>query len=303
MRTQPPFHVSPRAFTLIELLVVLAIIAVLMGLILPAVQMARDAAARTSCANNLKQIGLAFHQFQDIYHVFPSNGGWNGSQTILSVDGTPFTPQTFDNGSSQNYFWGVGDPSLPPLAQTGSWAFSLLPFLEQGSMYKQRAWTSPMGTYTCPTRRSSTPQPVVAADQYGRYQGGGWAWGKTDYAGNLWAIDNRPNCRSLASISDGLSNTIFVGEKAFNPRLEQPQSWFWDEPFFLGGSKGTARPGVLLLHDTSSANIFDNWGSPHVGVVEFVFGDGAVRALSRGIDPATMFALLTPDGGEPISPP
>ena len=115
-------------------------------------------------------------------------------------------------------------------------------------MHAQRVWTNGVGVYICPARRQATAHPVVD-DAYGQYQGGGWAWGKTDYAVNLLTFDNRPECRNMASISDGLSNTILIGEKAFNPQVELPQSWYWDEPFFLGGSKGTLRGGLALLRD------------------------------------------------------
>ncbi len=317
MKTPHPLLGScRRAFTLIELIVVIAIIAVLLALLLPAVQQAREAALRIRCANNLKQIGLALQQFHDTYRVFPSNGGWDGQQTILAVNGTPFTPSTLDYTTGQTYQWGVGDPRLTPQQQTGSWAFSLLPYVEQGPMFSHRMWTSGVSVYICPARRLAQPEPVVS-DAYGQYQGGGWTWGKTDYAVNLHTFDNRPECGNMANITDGLSNTILVGEKAFNPRVEQPGSWYWDEPFFLGGSKGTSRGGLGLLRDGPGRwlqdgvwqghwqdNPFkDNWGSPHSGGVHFLFGDGAIHLLPRSTDQATFAALLTPDGGEAVSLP
>ncbi len=294
-----------RAFTLIELLVVVAIIGVLVALLLPAVQKIREAADRTRCANNLKEIGLALHHFHDAYQVFPSNGGWDGKQTIPSADGPPFTPQTLDFTTNQTYQWGIGDPQLAPRDQTGSWAFAILPYLEQEAMYRQRVWTAAVTLYICPARRPAAAQTVVAQDAYGQYQGGGWTWGKTDYAVNLFAFDNRPTCRNIASFTDGVSNTILAGEKAFNPEVEQPQSWYWDEPFFLGGSKGSSRGGFGLLLDGPDIQYHykENWGSPHPAGVLFLFGDGAVRVLARTTDQATFSALLTPDGGEEVSPP
>jgi prepilin-type N-terminal cleavage/methylation domain-containing protein len=295
-------------FSLIELLVVIGIIGVLIALLLPAVQRARDSALTTQCLNNLKQIGLALTQFEGVYHVFPSNGGWDGKQTILNTAGQPFTPTTFDYTTNELYTWGVGAPNFTPTDQTGSWAYSILPNLELTAMYGKPDWTVPVTTFICPTRRKPMAETVVLEDDYGRYDGGGWTWGKTDYVVNLLAFDNRPNCRAVGTFTDGLSNTILTGEKAFSPSVETANSWYWDEPFFLGGSKGTSRGGLGLLRDVQGFDYLvdpykNNWGSPHVGGVQFLFGDGAARMLNRDIDPTIFSALLTPAGGEVVDIP
>jgi prepilin-type N-terminal cleavage/methylation domain-containing protein/prepilin-type processing-associated H-X9-DG protein len=295
---------SRRGFTIIELVVVIGIIGILIGLLLPAVQKAREVAYTASCQNNLRQLGIAMQQFYTSTRLYPSNGGWDGKQTILSAAGTPFSPTTFDFTTNQLYTWGVGDPELSAQNQTGSWGFSLLPWVDQAVMFRERAWTVGLPTYICPLRRYYIAQPVVDQDDNGKYDGGGWKWGKTDYAVNLYVFDNRPFCRDPATISDGMSNTILAGEKAFNPRVEGPQSWYWDEPFFIGGSKGTSRGGLALLKDSRGDWQDDpyknNWGSPHTGGVQFLFGDGAVRMIGRGISQDTFAALLTPDGGESV---
>ena len=129
------------AFTLVELLVVLGIIAILFALLMAAVQKARESASRTACAENLHQIGLAFHMHHDLFGVFPSNGGWDGKQTIPSVDGPPFTPETFDFTTNTAYKFGVGDPLLGHQGQTGSWGYAILPYVEQEAMFRQSVFS------------------------------------------------------------------------------------------------------------------------------------------------------------------
>ncbi len=279
---------------MVELLVVIAIITVLTGLLLSAVQRARAAAYLTRCENNLRQIGLGLTQFHDQREVFPSNGGWDGSQTILSTTDVPFTPETFDYTTNQPFQWGTGDPTLSPMAQTGSWAYSILPFLEEDQMYHDRLWMEPEPLYVCPLRRQAVAVVSVTQDAYAEYITGGWPWGKTDYAGNLFVFQNRPACHAEIDLMRGLSNTILVGEKAFDGQI-QGRNWYFDEPFFLGGSKGTHRGGVTLTRDPDEVNYKEGWGSNHPGGVNFLFGDGSVHQFDFGTDPATLGAQLSLD--------
>ena len=305
-RSAPVARRNPAAaFTLVELLVTLAIIAVLMSLLLPAVQRVRVAADRTVCANNLHQIGVAMQGFLADFRVFPSNGGWDGKQTIMDVDGQPFTPETFDYTTNRAFQFGVGDPMLRPREQTGSWGFSLLPYVEQTALFRDRDWTLPVPVYVCPSRRSPAPTPSVAGDAYGKYKSGGWTWARTDYGCNLQAFADRPICWPANHFRDGLSNTILVGEKSYD-RGVQSLNWYYDESFFLGGSKGTSRGAPALVPDAPQpfyVNYKDNWGSAHQVGVHFLFGDGAVRLLDFDTDTAFLAALLTPDGEEVVSPP
>jgi prepilin-type processing-associated H-X9-DG protein len=283
---------------LIELVVVIAIIGVLVGLLLPAVQRMRAAAQRAQCRNNLKQIGLALQQHHDVYHVFPSNGGWDGRQTIPSVTGEQVTV------GIGRFTWGVGDPHWTPPDQTGSWAYAILPFLEQEAMHRavtgpDPGWTKPLPGYICPSRR----QAVALVPPGDEGEGGGWPWGKTDYAGNFQVTPFRPRqggtrCLRLADVTDGSSYTITVGEKAMDPSNYQTGTWYYDEPFFTGGSEGTARIRLRLLRDEVGNDFRSNWGSPHPDGVHFLFADGSVRSIPYGTPEIQLRALMTPAEGE-----
>ena len=179
---------SPRrGFTLIELLVVIAIIGVLVGLLLPAVQKVRDAATRTQCANNMKQIGLACRNYEGKFNTFP-RGGTNGPTT-----------STTDADTIAGF----------------NWTYHILPELEAENVAKSATLpTQPVKTFYCPARRD--------VQQYGGFP-------KSDYAGNIGTNETTgkgmfqtgttyklPASTTKRYISDGLSNTILIGEARIN---------------------------------------------------------------------------------------
>ncbi len=290
------------AFTLTELLVVIAIIVLLISLLLPAIQKVREASNKLLCGNNLKQIGIALHMHHSDHNLLPSNGGWDGKQTISAKNGGSVIVSTYANDTRTLWRWGVGDPKRRPADQTGSWGYAILPYLEQSSMFQLRTWEIPYKLYICPSRR-----PVVAEapidDNYGNYEAGGWNWGKIDYAANGLVVPNRPMCLWFGYITDGLSNTIVVGEKSLSMLLAERPTWFWDEGFFTGGSGGTQRFGFRMWRDRDALypRFLDNWGSAHAGGVQYVFADGSVRTTPFDADTTIIQALLTPNGGEVLT--
>jgi prepilin-type N-terminal cleavage/methylation domain-containing protein/prepilin-type processing-associated H-X9-DG protein len=311
---------SRRGFTLIELLVVIAIIAVLVGLLLPAVQKIRETAARMSCQNNLKQIGLGLTQHHTQFGVFPSNGYFPGGTVLFSTQpaGGPVYP------------WGIGDANKSPATQTGPWSYSVLPFIEQTNAHDQLfigSKTAPIAVanvvkiYLCPSRGRDGAESCPAVDPGPTYPG--WAyqtgtlnpWGKSDYAANPdIALDGGPfpsNSKlvSVTDITDGASNTILVGEKSLDPDAFNIGGWANDEPYVLGGTKSLVRYGSLLLQDRSGLGTaaLTNWGSAHPGTAQFVYADGSVHSLTVAVNnapgpwPGTILQwLLTRNKGETL---
>jgi prepilin-type N-terminal cleavage/methylation domain-containing protein/prepilin-type processing-associated H-X9-DG protein len=298
---------SRPAFTLIELLVVIAIISTLIGLLLPAVQKAREAASRIKCANNLKQIGLAMHLHHDQHQRLPATRG--------PTEGPSWAWLILPNLEQENLFrlWTPGYPYpgiVPGEPITGNELARAQAILGQT-----------VSLYYCPSRRP--PQTYLVGTAFPQQKGcllsqavpgavGDYAVciGTTgaDYPlptpqgpplvpdGAFQAIDGI----RFADISDGLSNTLLVGEK------HVPEGYFgkhpWDCNIYDGHNPvcHTRCGGPDFPLAVSRNDLGWKFGSSHPGLCQFVFCDGSVRTLANTTDPVTLGLLASRNDGQTI---
>ena len=323
---------SRSAFTLVELLVVIAIIGILVALLLPAVQAAREAARRMQCKNHLKQLGIAFHSHHEAQSHLPTNGwGWQ---------------------------W-AGDPDRGfGLSQPGGWAYNAMPFLEeaavhdlgagmiQGSTEKLEATRDmleiPLDVFNCPSRRpagvypytedngqvqNSAPLTVRGSIDYGACAGSNeveWIPGPDSYNqadDPNYEFDDMSDHTGIvygqsrikfAKITDGTANTYMVGEKflspddyidgdssgdnngAYNGHTTDHTRWTWADP------EDPQRENYAPLQDRPGIDLFFYFGSAHPSGFHMVFCDGSVHVISYGIDPVIHSLLGNRHDGIPV---
>ena len=329
-------HRARRAFTLIELLVVIAIIAILIGLLLPAVQKVREAAARSQSQNNLKQIVLAVQSYHDARGSLPTDGAWRQSPAA--------------NGAN---------------ADACSWMFKILPFIEQSNMYTHFQYTTAIKTFLDPARAGTgvvSGLPGVTGNAAGGpitdYAGNGLliGWSSTvkdngASASPRYTLNDAKYVNTLGKITsgDGTSSTIFAGVKSLPAvmygtrgvkpdgtlaQFDMPINATWGYPDAAGS--GTIRcatsgeidfianlstgspvtvPGIRqpmpgwhvgsygIIPDNQSTDVSKytvyKWGSPYAsGQGLFGMCDGSVRTIGSGVSGSALIAWITWNGGE-----
>jgi prepilin-type N-terminal cleavage/methylation domain-containing protein len=322
-----------RGFTLIELLVVIAIIAILIALLLPAVQQAREAARRTSCKNNLKQLGLALHNYHDTFSCFPASGYAVGV-------------------GAHDYMTGGTTPAIPRQANTNGFVM-LLPYVEQSTMYNQwsfsnaASWSwvyglysaatvlgdpnvnaaisrTPLAVVTCPSDNGAKFYPTIGSQHYSisATQAGGYrpsyefSVEYNDYyynhRWNVLALNQRPlfgtdTATNMRDITDGTSNTVAFCEQIREKYNGAIGGWSYRAHVNIGIDLKWVPINNWCYPPGSNTNCLvgrlGQWataGSMHTGGAQFCLADGSVRFISENVDATTRGLLATISDGQVV---
>lgn len=284
-----------RGFTLVELLVVIAVIAVLLSLLLPAVQQARAAARRTTCKNHLHQLGLALHNYHSIHNRLPFGYAYRSSV----------------QGNESGFGW--GSMLLPSLDQAG--LYGLLNF--------EQPMFSPVNLIARETRVAAMLCPDDSYSNGNFFEMGSERYAMASYVASFGPPDlddtqekreglfSRNSSTEFGHVTDGLSNTLMVGERTNGPfRIGAAHgNHFNYETTWVGAVRDTSDAtddhGHTVLfqtgHTPNHAESDDrDVSAPHVGYANFLMGDGSVRSINESVDFQLYINLSTRSGGEAI---
>jgi prepilin-type N-terminal cleavage/methylation domain-containing protein len=311
---------KPKGFTLVELLVVITIIGILISLLLPAVQAAREAARSMQCGNNLKQMSLGVLTHEQARGIFPDGGEMSWASADQRSGMTSVADRT------------GAEPTTAP-RQNWGWLYQILPHVEQDSLWRQvsviNTMKTPIAAYNCPSRLA--PRIIDVGAQYGR-----GSRAMTDYAGNAgtsavgsngWGmlgngldapITRRPDGTSvrgssvtMADIIDGTSSTLLAGEKCMNVGLIGSHQTDDDSGWVDGWDWDTVRWGYYQPHadwddgapsaaDSGNVALHSAFGSSHNGFFNAALCDGSVRTISFNISLGTFKLLSSRNDGKII---
>lgn len=309
--------VRRKAFTLIELLVVIAIIAILIALLLPAVQQAREAARRSQCKNNMKQLGLAFHNYHDTFKSLP-----NGSHPTPGYPGGGYhmgwVPKIFPYLDEANRLQSMQGFSPNPITELGPWRISAAPHNGTSEIW------GPIPVLACPSSALGDRSPDITnstlpwivthgALHYrgcaGRIEdvtnptdGNNWRWANT---GLIYPLSNT----KFRDVTDGLTNTILLGESSSSQGWSSAmkrgwggiQPWTWGIYWYTDTRRLTLDSKNIQFPINYRGDFGTNhtpYTSYHVGGAHFMMADGSVHFISENIDLTLLKSLGTRAGGE-----